>query len=191
MKKYYWSVLLLFISLSLFSCAPVLRKDIMESAIRDVSVPDIRQSPEMYKGKLFVLGGIIVNTRVTVEGSLIEALYVPVDSRGYLKGVGLSHNRFLALFPKERGILDPLIFRRDREITLAGELIGIREGKIDEMEYAYPLFRIIELYLWEEEKEYYVFPPYYEPYPYWWDYHYWWWDRPYWWRSHVPPHYWR
>ncbi|MEW6570326.1 MAG: Slp family lipoprotein [Nitrospirota bacterium] len=180
MKKCWLFILILLLSVFVLSCAPVIRKDVMKAAIRDFSFTDLRQNPELYRGKLFVLGGIIVSTKGTEKGSLIEALYVPVDSRGHLKGVGTSHNRFLALYPKESGILDPIIFRRDREITLACEFAGTREGKIDEMDYTYPFFLIRELYLWEEEKEYYVAPYYYEPYPYWWHYPYWW-DRPYWW----------
>jgi outer membrane lipoprotein len=179
--------MLLVVSLLLFSCAPVLRKDLMDSAVRDFSFSDLKQNPEIYKGRLFVLGGIIANTKATAEGSLIEALYVPVDSRGHLKELGTSHARFLALLPKESGFLDPMIFRPDREITLAGEFIGTREGKIDEMEYRYLFFRIEEVYLWEE-KTYYS-PYYYDPYP--WDYPYWWYDRPYWWWRHrVPPYWW-
>ena len=115
MKRYCFVILFVLVSLYLLSCAPVIRKDLMDIAIRDVSLSDIKRSPELYKGKLFVLGGIIVNTKATSEGSLIEALYVPVDSRGYLKGAGLSHSRFLALFPKESGFLDPMIFRRERD----------------------------------------------------------------------------
>lgn len=189
MKRNYLIIVSILLSLFIFSCAPVLRKDIMDAAIRDFSFPEIKQNPEMYKGKLIVLGGIIINTNVTAEGSLIESLYAPVNSRGYLRGVGTTHIRFLALFPKESGFLDPMIFKRGREITLAGEFIGIREGKIDDMEYGYPFFLIKELYLWEESKIYYV--PYYEPYPYWWDRPYLWRDRPYlWWRYHAPPPYW-
>jgi outer membrane lipoprotein len=186
MERYYFVILSIFVSLLLLSCAPVLRKDFMDTAIRDISMSEIKRNPEFFKGKLFVLGGIIVNTKVTAEGSLIESLYVAVDSRGYLKGVGLSTSRFLALFPRESGLLDPMIFRNGREITLAGEFIGNREGKIDEMEYVYPLFRIKELYLWEERKDYCVVPAYYYPYPYWMDYPYWWGDRPFL-RYYVPP----
>ncbi|MBE0426124.1 MAG: Slp family lipoprotein [Nitrospirae bacterium] len=189
MKKFLFVIIPVFF-LFILSCAPVLRKEVMDVAIRDVSFSDIKQNPAFYRGKIFVLGGIIVNTRATPEDSLIEALYVPVDSRGYLKGVGTLHNRFLAIFPMESGLLDPMVFRPQREITLAGEFIGTREGKIDEMDYVYPLFRIKELYLWEEKKEYYIVPYYYEPYPYWWDYPYWGY-RPYWrWRHSVPPPYW-
>ncbi len=180
MKRFSSILILVFVSLFFLSCAPVLRKDIMKAAIRDVPLSEVKKNPDIYMGKLFVFGGIIVNTKATAEGSLIEALYVPVDSRGYLKSVGTLQTRFLALFPKKSGLLDPMIFKRNREITLAGEFAGIREGKIDEMQYGFPFFMVKELHLWEQ-REYYPYYYYYEPYPYWWGYPWWgpWW-RPYW-----------
>ncbi|MEW6214473.1 MAG: Slp family lipoprotein [Nitrospirota bacterium] len=182
MKRLYLIVLAIVL---LFSCAPVLRKDLMDKATRDITFSEILRNPEVYRGRLFILGGIIVETKFTDKGSLIEALYVPVDSRGYLKEIKPSNGRFLAFYPKEEGLLDPVIYNRGREITLAGEFIETRKGKVDDMEYTYPLFEIKELYLWEKHKEYYIVPPYpswYYPYPYWWDYP--------WWRYHYPPPYW-
>lgn len=173
--KSYLLVFCTFLLLFILACAPVLSPDIMKSALRDIELPIIQQKPELYEGKLFVMGGIVAGTKVTAEGSLIEAMYVPVDSRGYLTGVGTSQMRLLAVFPKKHGILDPLIFKKEREITFAGEFLGLREGRIDEMDYTYPYFRIVEIYLWPEKKEYSI---YYEPYPYGWDYPFWY--RPYW-----------
>lgn len=190
MKRKFLIIYSLLLSFFLISCAPVLHKELMETGIREISFSDIKQNPIRYQGKLFILGGIIVNTKLREDGTLIEALYVSVDSRGYLKGIGRSHERFLALFPRESGVLDPIIFRPGREVTIAAEFLRIQEGKIDDLDYVYPLFKIKELYLWEERKEYYLIPYYYEPYPFWWDYPYWW-DRPYWrWRYRVPPPYW-
>jgi outer membrane lipoprotein len=152
------------LSLILFSCAPVLRYELMSSGIRDLRLSEIKENPVQYRGKLFILGGIIVNTTVTKEGSLVEAIYVPVDFRGYLESVKISNGRFLAIF-RSKELLDPLIFREKRKITIAGVFIEARTGKIGEMEYIYPLFEIKEVYLWEEEKEWY--------YPYW--HHDFWW----------------
>jgi len=180
MKKF---VLIIITAMILFSCAPVLREETMRIASRDVPISDIRTNPHFYDGKLFVLGGVIVNTKLTERGSLIEAVYVPVDSRGYLKDVERLNGRFLAIFPKEKGILDPLIYRKGREITLAGEFIETRTGKIDEMEYTYPVFEIKELYLWEER--YYITPAY----PLWYHYYPYWWYDP-WWGFYPSFHYW-
>lgn len=180
-----------FIVLLLSSCAPVLRPDIMDKAIREFSLSEIKNDPEPYKRKMFVLGGSIINTKLTEKGSQIEALYVPVDSRGHLKDVEPSSldGRFLAIFPKESGILDPVIYRKGRDITVAGEFLGTESGKIDEAEYIYPVFEIIQIYLWKERQYY----PYYYPYPYYYAYPYWWYDP--WWRPWGPwwgyyPRYW-
>jgi outer membrane lipoprotein len=163
--------LLLLLLAAVSSCAPVLRKDLMETGARDVPFPKLVETPEALKGRLFILGGLIVHTKISTEGSLIEALYMPVDARGYLKNGG-PHNRFLALYPKDAGILDPLIYRRDRVVTLAGIFAGTRPGRIDEMEYVYPLFEIREIYLWQEAYHY-------EPYPHWYP-SFWYYPYPYW-----------
>ena len=180
---------IIFSMLILSSCAPVLRQDIMQTAIREFSLSDIKNNPDSYRGKIFVFGGSIVQTKVTEKGSQIEALFIPVDSRGYLKDVE-PDGRFLAILPKERGILDPLIYRKGRFITVAGEFTGIRQGKIDEMEYGYPAFEIVDIYLWKESSLYYpdYYYPYGYPYPYWYWYDPWW--RPWgpWWRPY--PYWW-
>jgi outer membrane lipoprotein len=177
-------LLLLLVSVLTLSCAPVLRKDIMDASSISVPFPKLKENSPVHKGKLFILGGTIVNTKVTDEGSLIEAIYIPVDSRGYLRGSEYAEGRFLALYAREGGFLDPLIYSRGREITLAGEYAGIRTGKIGEVEYTYPFFETKDIYLWEERVYYpppYYSPFYYYPYPYWLDYP--------WWRHRYYPYY--
>jgi outer membrane lipoprotein len=160
--------------LMLFSCAPVLNRQIMNEGVRNVPFSLLREAPDTYRGKLFILGGLIVETRFTEKGSQIEAVCVSVDSRGYLEKTERPMGRFLAIFPREEGFLDPLVYQKGRKITLAGEFLEIRKGKIDEMDYAYPVFKIKQIHLWEERGEYY-YPAYtyYYPYPYWW-YDPWW-----------------
>jgi len=163
LKKIYFIIA---VSLILVSCAPVLTRDIMQRGIYGVRLSDVRQNPDLNTGRLFILGGIVVKTTLTKEGSLIEAIYVPVNSQGHLKSYGTSNERFLALY-KGKDILDPLIYSENREITVAGEFIGTRKGVIGEMDYVYPLFDIKEIYLWEEynAQDYYRYPPYYmQPY---------------------------
>jgi outer membrane lipoprotein len=169
--KEYKKLVVVILAVLLASCAPVLRKDYMEAGIRDVSLSEVKQDPEQFKGRLFILGGIIVSTKLTDKGSLIEAIHVRVDSKGYLEGG--TDGRFLALYPKEAGMLDPQIYHKGRRITLAAEFMGERRGKIDEAKYVFPFFVIKEYHLWEERGYYYPGPNYY-PYPY-----FYWWDGPY------------
>ncbi len=154
---------ILFCFIIFCSCAPVLSENLHQQGISSMSLMDIKENLSPNKGRLFILGGVIAKTTITQEGSLIEALYVPVDSRGYLKSLSTRNGRFLAIY-RSKELLDPVIFREQREVTLAGELIGSRSGKIDEMDYVYPLFEIKEIYLWREKKEY--DRPRYPPYSY-------------------------
>jgi len=149
--------------LALTACSPVLNRGLMKEGMRDVPFDQLRQAPDAYKGKLFILGGLIVDARFTEQGSQIEALAVPVDSLGYLEESGRSPGRFLAVYPREKGLLDPMIYKKGREITLAGEFIEAKKGKIDEMEYVYPVFAVRQIYLWDERQDSY-WPAYYYPY---------------------------
>ena len=161
------AILVIIAMFMLASCAPVLSPEIMGRGIYEIDFDSLRQNPDSYRGSMYILGGVIVKARVTQEGSLIEALYSPVNDRGYLRGFRGTGERFLALYRGSK-ILDPMIFRKNREITIAGEFIGIRTGKIDDADYIFPLFEIKEFYLWEEpvKREYYYPPPHYFPPPY-------------------------
>ncbi|HLG29198.1 MAG TPA: Slp family lipoprotein, partial [Candidatus Brocadiales bacterium] len=135
--------------------------------------PEMKKDIDLYKGKLYVLGGLIVSTKFTEEDSVIEAAYISVDKNGNLKKTKPSNVRFLATLAKEKGILDPVLYKRGSEITVAGEFTGTKTEEIEKMNYTYPVFDIKEVYLWEEKAEvegYYGMPAYAYPYyPYMWD----------------------
>jgi outer membrane lipoprotein len=174
------------VSLLLASCAPVLDRQLMREGQRDVSFDELRSNPDAYKGRLYILGGLIAETRFTEQGSQLEVLAVPVDSYGYLKERERSTGRFLAVLPKNKALLDPLVYKTGREVVLAGEFLEIRKGKIDEMAYEYPVFEIRQIHLFEEQQYYnnmypYPYYPYY-PYPYWYS--------PYWGPWPPPPGWW-
>jgi len=171
----------------LFSCAPaVLNKNYLDEGSRELSFEAFREQMDQYKGKLFILGGVIVRTKLTNTGAIIEALHVPVDGSGYFQDAGRSEGRYLATLPKGAPMPDPAIYAKGRRVTLAAEFIGIRKGRIDEMEYAYPVFQIRQLYLWPRERLNYYPPPYlYDPwfYPYPYFYQHPWWRHPH---RHAP-----
>jgi outer membrane lipoprotein len=155
--------------LALAGCSPVLNRDLMNEGVREFQLGYLVETPEVFKDHLFILGGVIVDTKLAETGSQIEALFIPVNARGDLKDTGRYQGRFLAVYSRSKGILDPLIYKKGREITLAGDFIGVRRGKIDELDYTYPVFEIRQIYLWEE---YWQYPYYYWPYPYYYPYYY-------------------
>jgi len=162
MNKVFFTVLTSLLLIS--ACTPVLQKDLMKSGSFDINPDALIQHSQDYTDTLYILGGIIAKTTLTEEGSLIEALYVPVTSMGYLKKDTQPNWRFLALH-KGKDFLDPLIYGEKREVTIAGIFKGTRKGLIDEMEYSFPYFEIKEIYLWEEssQNDRYMYPEYYPP----------------------------
>lgn len=155
--------------LSVCSCVPVLDRTYMREGLREVSFAELRQNPEASKAKLYILGGVIVRTRFIEEGSQLEAMHVPVDRLGYLGDSGRSEGRFLALMPKDKQVLDPVIFHTGRKVALAAEFVETTKGKIDEVEYVYPVFLIRQIRLFSEERRY-IQTPIYDPWP--WPYPY-------------------
>ena len=144
----------------LAACSPVLNRELMHQGAREFSLAHLQETPEVFEGKLFILGGLISETKLLEQGSQIEAIFVPVDSYGNLQIETQREGRFLATYSKSKGILDPLIYKTGSKITLAGEFIGLRKISIHETEYVYPLFEIREIYLWKEEKDYWPGYPY-------------------------------
>jgi starvation-inducible outer membrane lipoprotein len=160
--------LLLFVSLVFCSCAtPVLQKRVMEQGIRNPNLADLTRDPSRYRGQLFIFGGIIASTTFTQQGCLVEAVYVPVDENGHLQEIPVPSQRFLALYPRSNGLLDPIIYHGGRRITVAGVFTEERKGKLSEMEYTYPFFEISELYLWPIKRRVYYVPEYYYPWHPW------------------------
>ncbi|MBN2655139.1 MAG: Slp family lipoprotein [Nitrospirae bacterium] len=175
--------------LSLVSCTPVFAPELMKQAAIDPPFDNMLRSSSGYQGRMFLLGGTITDIKLVEEGSLLEVAYTPVDSRGYLSSRRGPDRRILALLPKDKGILDPLIYKKDRDITIAGIYIENRDGVIQQMPYQFLLFEIRGIYLWPERTEYYL-----RSYPYWYDPWYDPWDYPFgyrpWWR-YYPYRYWR
>ena len=103
------------------------------------------------------------------EGTQVVVLEKDLNSWGRPKESDESQGRFIVF---QSGFLDTSIYRRDREITVAGEITGKKVLPIDEIEYTYPVLSPREIHLWSEEKkaEYpYWHDPWwgYYPYPYW------------------------
>ena len=162
-----WFLLLSLILLS--GCAHVISKDLRTKSDLSLTLSQVRQNPEISKGKWVVWGGEIVETINQKEGTTqIEVFQRPLGWRGEPSETTASEGRFLILGDK---YLDPYVFRRGKKITVAGEITGEKIKPLGQMDYRYPLVSGKEIYLWP------VY--YYQPYPYsyydpWWGYPYGW-----------------
>lgn len=186
-----WLVFLLFLFGFFISCSPI-SKNLRDLADRSLTFEEALKNPEAYKGKIVIWGGEIIETLNQKDNTtLIEVLQKPLNWVKEPKETKESGGRFLALVEK---FLDPHIYRKDREVTIAGEVLGVKKRLLGELEYPYPLILGKQIYVWRPYQYHYQ-PPYndyyFPEYP-WGDYVYdsewrhdyaqrwsdsYWWDR--------------
>ena len=160
--------------LSTASCAPVISKQIRDQIRPDIAFKDVLNDPEHYKGQIIILSGVIIETKNTKEGTLLQVLQRPAGFRGQPKDVDETEGRFLALYDR---YLDAEVYTKGREVTIGGEIEWKRTLTLPsgEIAYTYPLIQVKEIYLWP------IVERYYSPYPYYYypGYYYpWWWGHP-------------
>ena len=166
MKKIIY--LLMFLLLISAGCAPLISKELRRELSPDITFKNVIKDPDAHKGKTILISGIILGSKNTKEGTLIEILQKPADIGGRPKDVDDSDGRFLALYD---GYLDTAIYSRGRDAAVAGEITGKRVLPLGEIDYIYPLISIKEIYLFKVRKEERFR---YCPYPYWWRHVPWW-----------------
>jgi outer membrane lipoprotein len=169
-NRFHW--FLLFLLVFLFSgCAHVISKDLRTKSDVSLTLSQVRQNPETFKGKWVIWGGEIIETVNQKDGTtLIEVFQRPLGWKGEPQNTTYSEGRFLVLADN---YLDPYVFRQGKKITVAGEIVGEKTKLLGEMEYRNPLLSGKQFYLWPE---YYYRPyPYYYYYDPWWVYPYGWW----------------
>jgi outer membrane lipoprotein len=146
------SVLLLLLVCS--ACAPAISKHLRQQAEPAVSFAALQTDPGAYQGRIVILGGIIAQVTPQTGGTEVEVVQKPLDYFQEPKSTDTSQGRFLV---KADRFLDPLVFRQDRKITVAGAVIGSEVRKLQDMDYRYVLVQGQEIKLWP------LTPP--EPWP--------------------------
>lgn len=166
-NRFEWFLLFLFIPV-LSGCAHVISKDLRTKSDPNLTLSQVRKNPIAYKEKMVVWGGEIIDTVNQRDGTTqIEVFQKPLGWRGEPKDTVASEGRFLVIVDKD---LDPYIYRREKKITVAGEIIGEKIKPLGEMEYRYPVISGKQIYLWPQYYYYYPYPYYYQD-P-WWGYPY-------------------
>lgn len=156
---------LIFLVFFLSGCAHVISKDLRIQSTPPLSLSQVRQNPEEFKGSIVVWGGEIIETVNRKDArTQIEVFQRPLGWRGEPSSAAPSEGRFLILVNQ---YLDPYLYRTGRKITVGGEIIGTKTKPLGEMDYVYPLLSNRQIYLWPEYVDYPYPYYYYDP---WWPY---------------------
>lgn len=165
-------LLIMVLTLLLGGCAHVMSEQSLRLVDRRITFEALRSAPESYIGRHVILGGTIAGVKNLKEGGELEVLQAPLDSSDTPKITQSSGGRFLVTTSR---FLDPLVYKKDRRVTVVGEVKGKTTRLIDEHQYIYPVIAEVEMRLWEKyQPTTYGYPPpyFYDPFwdP-WWPYY--------------------
>ena len=133
---------------------------------KTLTFPQLRESPDAYRGHLMVLGGEVLSAKRLKEGTRIEVLEIPLNrSLQPEPDRTLSRGRFIAV---QKEFLDPATIPPGTNLTLVGEVTGSVADKLDETDYTYPMVEIKSLKVWLRRDTYSHIPNYYYPPSYYW-----------------------
>lgn len=145
------------VGVCLSGCAHVISKDVLQGVNTEITFGELRKAPKAYQGMMILLGGVIVRTVNTKDGTLLEVYQTEIDRRGRPIRLDISGGRFLAHY---RGVLESETYCKGQRVTIAGIVQGGQVKKLGEIDYRYPFLIIKDIYLWKK-----VQPRRYEPYP--------------------------
>ncbi len=160
--------LLLPLLLLLSGCASVISEELRAKADPNLTIAEVRENPNGYKGKIVVWGGEIVQSTVRKDKTtLIEVLERPLGRMDEPQETGTSGGRFLVHSEK---YLDPDVYREGRRITVAGRILGETGRTSLRKENPDPVLSGEQIYLWTD----YVYQPTPAHDPRWPSYGRWW-----------------
>jgi outer membrane lipoprotein len=149
-----------------------------EGALPRMPLTDLISNEAGYRGQTVVMGGYVLEVENQQGQTRIVAVQVPIDSGQRLDSRDLSEGRLILIYD---GFIDPEVYKKDRGITVRGEIIG---GAANDPDVPYPYLRIQvrEIHLWPEEKP---SDPKYDPFHHWYR-HYPYGRYPYWYYPYYP-----
>ena len=97
------------------------------------------------KGTRVLWGGVVVNSANLADATRIEVLAYPLGSSQEPNLAANPLGRFLVLKP---GYLETADYGQGREVTVIGPLEGVRQGKVGQASYQYPVVSAERIHLW-------------------------------------------
>ncbi len=158
------SILILHLGVTIFlsACSSQIPSNIRHSIDGAPELTQVGANPKAYLSQGLRWGGIILATENREKFSRLTIVGFPLNDNGRPSITSTSPGRF---FADVDDFLEPLVYSRDREITVIGKLVKTEVSKVGEFDYEYPVVDVEEFYLWPlRPKTVNYNPPYYSPY---------------------------
>lgn len=150
----------LLVVLLLAGCASGIPQAIRVPPPNNPSVNVVREAAAQMVGTQVRWGGVIARIENKETETWIEVVDKELRSNGQPLDTDKSRGRFIV---RVTGFLDPAIYEKGRQITVAGTLEKPVVSHIGEFTYLFPVVKAESEFLWEQKPD----VVYYEPLPYW------------------------
>lgn len=145
-------IVVLGITLLIQGCTYAISPELAEKADLTVSFEQLLADPDLYKGKILILGGVVEQVTQKPRGALIRVAQKPLDYWGKPVRTNRSGGWFL-LF--HRNVIDGFVYSPGRLITVAAEVAGTKLDALGDQEFPDPVLTVNEVRLWEKQQ----YPP--------------------------------
>lgn len=152
-------LIILFIIL-LSACASTIPKEIREAPLENTPVAAVRTNIEEFTGAHVRWGGTIASVTIHTSETWVEVVARDLDNEGKPIHNDHSTGRFIAII---EGFLEPTVYKKGRNITIAGTVEKGIIRKIGEFDYNFPLVRVKSSKLWNVYRQYQYYRPNYRP----------------------------
>lgn len=143
-------LVVLFAALALIACAPTFSREVMGRVNQDLPFRELQAAPERFKGSWVMVGGMVLETRNTPEGTSIEILQRPLDRQGRPRETDDTGGRFIV---ETQQFLDSAVYYPGKRISLVGEVTGQEVRPLGGIHYRYPVIESREIRLWDPRTE--------------------------------------
>lgn len=134
----------------------------------DQSLTEVRENVAAHVGQRVRWGGRIAGVENRANETWLDIVARPLDSDGHPRRGDDSLGRFIA---RVDGFLDPAVYTKGREVTVAGTVERSITRSIGDYPYSYVVVKADTTNLWEPrvERRAYYRDPFYDPFydPFW------------------------
>lgn len=147
--------------LSVSACSTLIPPEIRQPLEGSPGIGEVRDNADAFLSQKVRWGGVILGTENRQDTSRLTIVAFPLRDDGEPRVSDQSAGRFIAIVDE---FLEPLVYARDREITVTGKVLKTETLNVGEFAYEYPVVQVQQYYLWPEQIE----PAYIDYPPYWW-----------------------
>lgn len=137
----------IFLFVLVFGCSAGISQQSLSKVTYMGTFFELQKSPDAFIGEIVVLGGKILEARISSASSELMVLESPLNNRHRPANLDQSKGRFLI---QSEQLLDPAIYQKGTLLTVVGIIKGSKVRAIGGFNYAYPLLEAIEIKLWPE-----------------------------------------